>query len=376
MKPGHLRIAILFIAPLLLIMLSGCANLGYYFDAMRGQMNVSQSAQPIQALLDNPQIQPALKRKLATVLEIRAFASRELHLPDNPSYRSYADLQRPYVIWNIFATPEFSIEPRAWCFPFAGCVDYRGYFSGRDAAHFADVLRKQGYDVYVGGVSAYSTLGWFNDPVLNTFINYPDTEVARLIFHELAHQVAYVPDDSTFNESFAVTVELDGMRRWLAQAGTAEQRTAFAAAEHRKSGFIALIQKARSDLEKIYSSSHSAAQKRTAKADIFRTLRRDYQQVKTTWGGFSRYDKWFEQELNNAHLASIAVYTQLVPAFQKLLAENNGELPHFYEAVRKLGGLPKDVRIARLNELQGDGLDASGAYKSLKDNARTATSGF
>lgn len=322
-------------------MLGGCANLGYYVDSMRGQMNVWQSAQPIETLLDNRRTPPSLKRKLATVLQIRAFASRELQLPDNPSYRSYADLQRPYVIWNIFATPEFSIEPKEWCFPFAGCVDYRGYFSEQDAAHFADALRKQGYDVYVGGMPAYSTLGWFNDPVLNTFINYPDTEIARLIFHELAHQAVYVPDDSTFNESFAVTVELEGMRRWLAQTGTVEQRTAFAAAEHRKSGFIALVQKARSDLEKIYSSSRDDAQKRTAKAHIFQMLRQDYQRLKTA----SRYDKWFEQELNNAHLTSVAVYTQLVPAFQALLVQNHGDLARFYRAVGKMGHLPKDARL-------------------------------
>ncbi|MEO5574095.1 MAG: aminopeptidase [Gammaproteobacteria bacterium] len=356
-------ILIFLVSPALLAMLVGCSNLGYYLDSVRGQMNVWQSAQPIVAVLESPQTQASVKLKLTTVLKIREFASRELHLPDNRSYRDYADLKRPYVIWNVFATAEFSIEPQEWCFAFAGCVNYRGYFSKEDAQQFAAGLRKQGYDVYVGGVSAYSTLGWFNDPVLNTFINYPDTELARLIFHELAHQVTYVRDDSTFNESFAVTVEQEGMRRWLAQVGTAEQRTAFAAAEHRKKGFITLIQKARSDLEKTYVSLLSDAEKRTAKAHIFQGLQQEYQQLKITWGGFSRFDQWFDQDLTNAHLASVAIYTQLVPAFDKLLAENNDDLPRFYEAVKKLGGLPKDVRIARLHELQGDGLNVSGTYK-------------
>ncbi len=366
------------LVPLILLaaILSGCANLDYYLSSVRGQMNIWQRTESIEALLDHRHTQPPLKLKLATVLQVREFASRELHLPDNRSYRNYADLKRPYVIWNIFAAPEFSVEPKEWCFAFAGCVNYRGYFTKTGAEQFAAGLRKQNYDVYVGGVSAYSTLGWFDDPVLNTFINYPDTELARLIFHELAHQVAYVQDDSMFNESFAVTVEQEGMRRWLARAGTSAQRAAFEAAQQRKNGFIALVMKSRNDLETLFSAPLSVAQKRAGKARIFRQMREDYQQLKITWGGFSRYDQWFEQDLSNAHLASVAVYTQLVPAFQRLLAENNGDLRRFYRAVKKLGSLPDEVRLARLDELNGEPANANTSYVNLKGEPRAAATEF
>ncbi len=203
----------------LLLSITGCASVGYYLQAMQGQVSVMQSARPISQWLADPGVDDDLKSRLKRARDIRAYAAAELGLPDNGSYKSYADLKRPYVMWNVVATPELSLKPQQWCFPVAGCVDYRGYYSKAAAQQFAEGLRRQGYDVRVSGVPAYSTLGWFNDPVLSTFIDYPEAEVARMVFHELAHQVAYAPGDSQFNESFATAVEEVGVARWLAAHG-------------------------------------------------------------------------------------------------------------------------------------------------------------
>ncbi len=335
----------------LIIGLTGCANMGYYWQSARGQLDLAGRAQPIQTVIDDPATAEPLKKKLTAVLEIRAFASRELQLPDNNSYRRYADLQRSYAVWNVFAAPEFSIQPKEWCFPVAGCVNYHGYFAKDAAEQFAAGLQQQGYDVFVGGVPAYSTLGWFNDPVLNTFIKYSDAEIARLIFHELAHQLLYVRDDSVFNESFAVTVETEGMRRWLESKGSIEQRNAFALAQQRKKEFISLLQKYRTKLAALYTTAQSDEEKREGKAELFKNLQEEYRQLKTSWGNFNRYDAWLTQAPNNAQLASVAIYTELVPAFQALLAQQQGDLPLFYQAVKKIAQLPKEEITAQLHEL-------------------------
>jgi predicted aminopeptidase len=335
---------------LLVPLLGGCANLGYYWQSVGGQMEIWKKEQPITTLLADPALSPDLKRRLASVLRMREFASRELALPDNGSYRKYADLKRPYVLWNVFAAPEFSVKLKDWCFLIAGCVSYRGYFSESEAERFADDERGRGYDVFVAGVPAYSTLGWFDDPVLNTFIYFPETEVARLIFHELAHQLVYVKDDSMFNESFAGTVEEEGVSRWLVENGSVEQRAAFDAAQQRKKDFVNLVLKYRSRLDELYSSAISDAEKRESKRQIFSELRQEYTLLKASWGGFSGYDRWFTPEANNAYLASVAAYTQLVPAFQALLAKNDGNLARFYQAVKEIANLPKAERLARLEE--------------------------
>lgn len=335
---------------LLAPLLGGCANLGFYWQSVGGQIDIWKREQPIKTLLADPTLSPDLKHRLESVLRMREFASRELDLPDNGSYRSFADLQRPYVLWNVFATPEFSIRPKEWCFVIAGCVSYRAYFSESEAERFAENQRSQGYDVFVAGVPAYSTLGWFDDPVLSTFIHYPETEVARLIFHELAHQAVYVKDDSMFNESFAGTVEEEGVSRWLVENGSVEQRAAFDAAQQRKRDFVQLVLKYRSRLDGLYRSAISDAEKRESKRQIFSGLRQEYTQLKAAWGGFSGYDRWFAQDMNNAHLASVAAYTQLVPAFNRLLAGQDGNLARFYQEVKEIAKLPKAERLARLEE--------------------------
>jgi predicted aminopeptidase len=322
----------------------GCSTVGYYAQAIGGQMELMRKARPISEVLADAAVSEELKRKLERVVQIRNFASRTLALPDNDSYRRYADLHRPFVVWNVFATPELSVEPKEWCFPFAGCVGYKGYFSEADAKRFAAELRTQGDDVYIGGVPAYSTLGWFKDPVLNTFIRYPDAEIARLIFHELAHQVAYAKGDTTFNESFAVTVEEAGVHRWLAAHGTAEEKSAFDRAQVHRHAFLDIVGRYRMRLAQLYSGPLSADAMRAQKAEILAQMRRDYLTLKQQLDGLSGYDRWFGQPLNNAQLASVAIYNQLVPAFHALLSGRDGDLPSFYREVKRLASLPQSER--------------------------------
>ncbi|MGQ0579315.1 MAG: aminopeptidase [Betaproteobacteria bacterium] len=335
--------------------LCGCANIGYYFQAVGGQMEIWNRSRPIEKLVSDERTDSGLRERLSLALKVREFASLELALPDNQSYRNYADLQRPFAVWNVFATSEFSIAPVEWCFAFAGCVAYRGYFSEQDAEQFAAGLRSQGYDVFVAGIPVYSTLGWFDDPVLNTYIFSPDSEIARLTFHELAHQVVYVSDDTVFNESFATAVELEGVDRWLNGAGTSEERAAFVAAQEYKRGFVELVMKYRGKLGNLYASALADEEKRRKKAGVFAELKAEYLELKQSWKGFAGYDRFFAGELNNANLVPVATYAELVPAFRRMLAGNGGDFRRFYAEVKEIGKLSRDEREARL------GTNASGA---------------
>lgn len=328
-------------------LVGGCAQLGYFAQAAQGQFALLSEARPIDDWLANPGVEEKLKGKLTKVKDIRAFAARELALPDNDSYTTYADLKRPFVLWNVVATKELSLKPEQWCFPVAGCVNYRGYYNKEDAQAYAAQLRAQKYDVEVAGVTAYSTLGWFKDPVLSTFIKYPDGEVARLVFHELAHQVVYVPGDSRFNESFAVAVEEAGVERWMALRGDDKMRAAYAAYEGRKRDFLALLLKHRKALEENYARDVSDDEKRKVKAAIFQSLQDEYQVLKASWGGYSGYDRWFAEPLSNAHLAAIATYHDFVPGFKALLAQQKS-MSKFYDAVRALASLDKEERHQKL----------------------------
>ena len=330
------------------VMLSGCATVGYYFQAVEGQMQIWHRSRPISQVIEDSQTPEKVRERLALVLRLRDFASAQLGLPDNGSYRKYADLERPFVAWNVFATGEFSVAPKEWCFPIAGCVAYRGYFSQAGAEQFGDELRRDGLDVFVAGIPAYSTLGWFDDPVLNTVVRYPDAQLAQLIFHELAHQVVYVSGDTVFNESFAVAVELEGVDRWLARDGDAAKRSAFDLAEQRKGAFIGLVLKHRDRLKVLYAGSASDAEKRQQKAEAFTAMKAEYQTLKSSWAGYAGYDRFFATELNNAHLVPVATYSELVPGFRRLLSENGGDFKRFYAAVKEIGKLPKEQRQAKL----------------------------
>ena len=331
-------------------LLCACTTLDYYAQAVSGQLALLHRTRPIAERLEEPALPQGLKRRLERVLVIRDFASRELGLPDNGSYRAYADLERPFVVWNVFAAPEFSLQPEQSCFPVAGCVTYRGWFAQADAERHAGALRERGFDVYVGGVPAYSTLGWFNDPVLNTFVNYPETELARLLFHELAHQQFYLGGDTRFNESFAVAVEHEGVQRWLRSEGKPGQLQQYESFQSRRREFIALVLAYRTRLEALYRQNIAVADMRRRKAETLVAMRADYEALKASpaWGGFAGYDRFFTQNPNNAQLASVAVYSELVPGFQALLQGQGGDLPNFYKAVRDLAGLPTTERDARL----------------------------
>ena len=328
-------------------LLAGCSSFGYYLQSIDGQMKLLHARRPIAEVIADPATPPPLKARLERVLAIRDFASRELQLPDNLSYRSYADLRRPFVVWNVFATAEFAVEPREWCFLVVGCVGYRGYFAQARAEAYARELRGDGLDVFVSGVPAYSTLGWFDDPVLNTFINYPEHVVSRLIFHELAHQVVYVRGDTEFNESFAAAVETEGVRRWIARNGDDQMRADFDRTQQRRAQFRALVLKYRERLADLYRLPIAPEEMRVRKAQAFSDLQRDYELLKPRWGGFAGYDRFFDHP-NNAHLASVAIYTALVPRFQQLIAKHHGDLAAFYAEVKDLAALGKAERASRL----------------------------
>ncbi len=338
---------------LALLATTGCQTLGYYAQAVTGQMELWREARPVGKILQDPAIEPELQARLQRALAIRDFASRELALPDNDSYRSYADLGRPFVVWNVFATEEFSIRAREWCFPIAGCVAYRGYFSEAQAQRFAEQLRGQNLDVFVGGVPAYSTIGWFDDPLLSTFLHYPEPQLARLMFHELAHQVFYVAGDTTFNESFATAVELEGMERWLAAEGTASQRRDYESMRAHQRGFVDLVAVYRARLEALYLLTLPDEEKRLRKAATLADMKLAYRALKASWGGFAGYDRFFAGELSNAHFVPVASYTDLVPDFRRLLAESGNDLVRFYAEVRALGKLDPEARRARLRASAG-----------------------
>lgn len=332
---------------------SGCSTLGYIGQSVGGHLDLMQRARPVDQWLADGSTAEPLQRKLMLSQRMRAFAVRELKLPDNASYTRYADIGRPAVVWNVVATPELSLKLKTWCFPVMGCVGYRGYFDKAGADALAAELRAQGLEVDVYGVPAYSTLGWTNwmggDPLLSTFIGWPDGEVARLVFHELAHQVVYVSDDTAFNESFAVAVERVGGNRWLAQEGDAQALRDFEATQQRREEFRALTLRARAALDALYKELDlDDAAKRQRKVEVMAQLRADYTRLKAErWSGFSGYDA-FIARANNASLAVQGAYNDLVPQFERLFERSGRDFDMFYDAVKRLAALPKDERNATL----------------------------
>jgi predicted aminopeptidase len=313
-------------------LLAGCETLAYYGQAAGGQLALSAKARPVADVLADADVPEALKSRLRAAQAIRGFAARELALPESGAYRSYAALDRPYAVWNVVATPEFSLEPVLSCFPVAGCVSYRGYFARADAEAHADERRAAGHDVLLYGVPAYSTLGWFDDPLLSTFIDYPEEELARLVFHELAHQVAYVKDDSTFNESFAVAVEREGLRRWRAARGLAQP------ARSGREAFSELVAQTRERLEGLYRTRLAPEEMRRRKRELLAPL-----------GPWMQRLRGLESAApSNALIAAFATYHDKVSAFERLLAEAGGELGRFYARVQALARLPRAERDAAL----------------------------
>jgi predicted aminopeptidase len=302
--------------------------------------------EPIGRVIGTTSTPAALRAQLAAVAAIRDFASRELGLPDNGSYRSYADLGRRYVVWNVVAAAEFSVEPKKWCYPIVGCVAYRGYFVEHRARRFAAQLRGSGLDVVVGGIAAYSTLGHFDDPVLNTMMGWNDVELAAIIFHELTHQLLYVPNDSSFNEALATTLEEEGVRRWLGAQGRDADLATHLVQQERYAKVVDLLNSTRAELRAVYDSGLGLGPMRERKRAAFAAMRSSFAQLRAAWGGHAPFESWFDEGLNNAHLASVATYFSCVPGFEHELKEARGNLPAFYARARELARLDQKKRDA------------------------------
>lgn len=336
----------------LAVLLTGCGSLDYYLQAAHGQFEIWQRQRPIAHWLAAPQTPPALRAKLRVVERARQFAAARLALRDHGSYRSYADLGRDYVVWNVFAAPELSLSALTSCYPLVGCLDYRGFFSEARARLYAATLQVQGYDTFVGGVAAYSTLGWLDDPVLNTVLRRDEAHLVDIIFHELAHQRLYIAGDTTFNESFAMAVARAGVAQWLADDPAALAR--YRAEQQREADFIALVRDYSARLARLYGSRQSDADKRGTKAALFAELLARYEALKGQWDGDNAYDGWMHSDLNNAKLASLAAYHDEIDHFLALLARCDQDFARFYRAVDQLGRLPRARRTACLHALGGD----------------------
>ncbi len=331
---------------------SACSSFGYYMDLMAGHSALLEQQKPVSEILADNQTEPKLRQLLQTSQKIRNFASKELYLPENDSYRMYADLKRQYAVWNVVATKEFSTKPKKWCFMLVGCLSYKGYFSKEEAIAYANELKSEGYDVYVAGAKAYSTLGWFDDPLLNTMMYKSEARRAGIIFHELAHQVVYIENDSSFNEAFATTVEQEGIRQWLAKKGKPQQYEEYLINKKRDAQLNSLLQETRDELKALYKTKINGGEKRQAKKAVFSQMQIKYQQLKKSWYGYNAYDKWMEQELNNSHLLLIATYHDLVPTFKAMLKNENNNLRSFYITVEKYGQLDKEKRKIQLKQIK------------------------
>ena len=368
------RIAAPILALLACLALAGCAHtegaLCYYWQSVQGHARLLQAARPLDEWIANESTPAPLRARLQLAQRARHFAVQELGLPDNASYRSYADLGRSAAVWNVVAAPPYALELHRWCFPFTGCIGYRGYFQEADAQAEGARLAAQGLEVDVYGVPAYSTLGYLDwaggDPLLNTFIGWPEGEFVRLLFHELAHQVVYAQGDTLFNESFATAVERLGTERWLATQARPEVRQAFAASEERRQSFRALTRATRARLAEIYEQkkapAHDSQALNAMKSVAMQDFRARYAVLRERWlaqgARVEGYDRWVAQA-NNASFAAQAAYDAWVPAFEALFAQQGQRWDAFYDAVRHLAALPQDERHARLQALlppphQGD----------------------
>jgi len=313
-----------------------CRSLPYYKQAINGQMQILQKRQPISDLIEDPDISPGLREKLLFIQSARNFAEKELLLPVNDHYLSYVELNRPYVVWNVFAAPELSMTPATWCFPIVGCVAYRGYFKEAGAQRFGDTLAQKGYDVYIGGAIAYSTLGWFDDPVLSTFANLSAPDTAALLFHELAHGVLYIPDDTAFNESFATAIEQEGLKRWQISTSQPQGYAEWKRKQRQRQKFTVLVSKYRAQLQDLFESSLPTNEKRSQKAAVFTRMQSEFRALKSKYREMAVYDAWFNRPLNNAQLISVSTYHDWVPAFSKMLSDIGGDLEVFYQKCRQL----------------------------------------
>lgn len=353
--------------------IASCASVGYVLDAIDGQISLLSKRRDVAGLLADPELSPELRTKLELSQRARDFATQVLHLPDNGSYRSYAELDRDYAVWNVIATEEFSVRARNWCFPVTGCVSYRGYFKREDAEAYAERLRTQGYDTYVAGALAYSTLGWFEDPVLSTMLRRSEPNLVGLLFHELAHQRLYVKGNSALNEAFATVVEREGVRRWFVAQQDAVGYATYLLAQQRTEAFFAMVNETRERLRVVYALPIAEDEKRIRKRAVLRGLADEqYRTYKAAWDDYSGFDAWMARELNNAHLALVATYNAWVPALQSLLESLDGDLPAFYDEVARIGALGPEAQNLRLASLRDWG-ERDGDTAKLSSKAGSDT---
>ncbi len=359
-KHGLIRkCAVGFFLLVVVLAVSGCNTLSFYAQAIRGQYQIFAHEQPLEKLIADPNTPEKQRNRFEMVQRLRRFAEKELQLPVDGHYRKYVDLHRRYVLWNVEAAPEFSMQPKTWWYPLVGSLEYRGYFFKPMATNYAAVLRRKGYDITVGGVEAYSTLGWFKDPLLNTFLFNSDPELAEIIFHELAHQRVFARGDTDFNEAFATTVGQEGARRWLKASGATAGLEKYLSHIRRNEEFVQLVLKTRRQLENVFGDVRTEegkvkatkarrdvppAELRKEKQRIYSGFKEQFAALKQNWGGDPEFDWWFTHPVNNAHLNSVAAYYDLVPAFEKLLAANGGDLKKFYEAADRLANKSKKER--------------------------------
>jgi len=317
----------------LLWFLSACSSLSYYKQAIEGQVELLQKRRPLIEVIEDTNVDAVVRERLQLVQQARSYAVNELMLPDNDSYKDYADLGRPYVMWSVFVTPAYSLKPIQWCYPLLGCIGYKSYFSKGQAQLFADSMRAKDNDVYIAGVPAYSTLGWFDDPVINTMMHWQDYDLVGTLFHELAHQKFYVKNETVFNESLAKTIEQVGLQRWMQLQKQTNQYEQYLLEAEREKAFIQLVLGTRHELEDLYQTSISRQEMFLGKMKIFRSMRSAYLQLRQQWGGHDSYDHWVLSGVNNAKVQSIATYYDYVPAFENILIEQGGDLNKFYSII-------------------------------------------
>lgn len=324
----------------LIVLLLGCAGgCAYYRQAIGGQVEIFSKQKSNEEVILDSGTDPGLKQRLELIGELREFAETDLHLEAGENFTRYADLGREHVVWSVFATPEFSLEPKRWWYPVVGKLSYRGYFRENMAHEAAAKLRRDGYDVFVGGVDAYSTLGWFSDPVLSTFVEDPETHLAELIFHELTHRRLYIAGETAFNEAMATAVATEGVKRWLRSRGDEAALKDYGRSLARRRQVYRRIENARRQLETLYEdgSRFPAEELRRRKAEVFEQLGRDCARLRLSWGSEAPESKGLEQGMNNAHLNAIATYHELVPLFERLLDEHEGDMDSFFQAVERTG---------------------------------------
>lgn len=340
--PACMNLLRILLIPCLLL-ISACSSVGYYAQSVSGQMAPVWLQKPVATIIKDQTTEPRLRQQLVEIRQILYYAHTVLGLPDNGSYRKYADLNREFVVWNVFAAPAFSLEPKQWCYLVIGCTNYRGYFRKQSALDYAQTLQQSGWEVSVNGVIAYSTLGWFDDPLLNTMLHRQTWEIARLLFHELSHQQIYFADDTDFNEAYAEAVALIGLERWL-QTQTSDVVSRVEIALDHEGQFYTLMLTAYDSFAQLYRSGKPEQQMLVEKAGLHRQLREDYQRLKQRWGGDNRYDQWVDTRINNAALSVLATYRELVPAFRAQYQQRGARLPEFMDWVRQLSECSVDAR--------------------------------